>query len=149
MTIRSALPSEFETITNLWEDSVRATHDFLPEAELLALRPQLLNNWLPAVNLRVLTDPHNAIIAFSGVVDGKLEMLFVAPHAFGQGAGKALLQYAIEHTGVRLVDVNEANPKALGFYLHQGFEVVGRSALDGQGKPYPLLHLRLSQTHLA
>lgn len=149
MTIRTAHPSEFEAITNLWEDSVRATHDFLPQAEVLALRPQLLHDWLPAVDLRVLTDPHDTIIAFSGVVNDKLEMLFVAPQAFGQGAGKALLQYAIEHTGVRLVDVNEANPKALDFYLHQGFEVVGRSALDAQGKPYPLLHLRLSQTHLA
>ncbi|MGY0625916.1 MAG: GNAT family N-acetyltransferase, partial [Paraglaciecola chathamensis] len=41
------------------------------------------------------------------------------------------------------VDVNEQNPKALGFYQRIGFKVVGRSELDGQGKPYPLLHLAL------
>jgi putative acetyltransferase len=42
------------------------------------------------------------------------------------------------------VDVNEQNEQALGFYRHLGFEVVGRSPLDGQGKPYPLLHMTLA-----
>ncbi len=40
------------------------------------------------------------------------------------------------------VDVNEQNTQALDFYLRRGFHVVGRSPLDGQGRPYPLLHLR-------
>lgn len=31
--------------------------------------------------------------------------------------------------------------QALAFYKQQGFRVVGRSALDGQGNPYPLLHM--------
>ncbi len=31
-----------------------------------------------------------------------------------------------------------------GFYLHTGFEIVGRSERDGLGKPYPLLHLHLA-----
>ncbi|GEM_PF-4175267 len=33
------------------------------------------------------------------------------------------------------IDVNEQNEVALGFYLHCGFEVTGRSAVDGLGKP--------------
>jgi len=40
------------------------------------------------------------------------------------------------------LDVNEQNTQALGFYLHQGFEIVGRSPKDGLGQPYPLLHMR-------
>jgi putative acetyltransferase len=32
----------------------------------------------------------------------------------------------------------------VGFYQRMGFEVVGRSAVDGLGQPFPLLHLRLS-----
>lgn len=43
---------------------------------------------------------------------------------------------------MRCLDVNEQNEQAVGFYLHMGFEVAGRSELDGTGKPYPLLHLR-------
>lgn len=43
------------------------------------------------------------------------------------------------------VDVNEQNNHALGFYEHIGFKVVGRSPLDGQGEPYPILHMALEQ----
>ncbi len=46
-------------------------------------------------------------------------------------------------TGPSRVDVNEQNEQALGFYQHLGFSVIGRSPLDGQGKPYPLLHMEL------
>jgi len=40
------------------------------------------------------------------------------------------------------VDVSEQNPEALAFHLANGFIIVGRSALDGGGRPFPLLHLR-------
>jgi putative acetyltransferase len=54
-----------------------------------------------------------------------------------------LLNYAIEHQAAYKVDVNEQNPDAVGFYQHLGFNVIGRSPLDGQGNPFPLLHLEL------
>lgn len=62
----------------------------------------------------------------------------------GRGIGKALLTHAIEELGVRAVDVNEDNTQAVGFYERLGFVQVGRSELDGQGKPYPTLHMKLS-----
>ncbi len=70
-------------------------------------------------------------------------MLFIDPDARGQGVGRLLVQRATTTQGATKVDVNEQNPQALGFYEHLGFEVVGRSPLDGQGKPYPLLHMVL------
>ena len=45
--------------------------------------------------------------------------------------------------GVRTLDVNEQNPLAAGFYERAGFVVVGRSPVDGAGRPFPLLHMRL------
>ncbi|MGG2473877.1 acetyltransferase, partial [Rhizobium sp. BR5] len=33
-----------------------------------------------------------------------------------------------------------------GFYRRLGFEPTGRSDLDGQGRPYPLVHLRFRAT---
>ena len=58
--------------------------------------------------------------------------------------GARLTAYAIEHQGATKVDVNEQNVQALGFYEHVGFAVVSRSPVDGQGKPYPLLHMELA-----
>ena len=73
-----------------------------------------------------------------------LEDLYVSPEVRGLGAGKALLRHAVEHDGVRLVDVNEQNPQAVGFYQHLGFVVTDRSRLDGGGRPFPILHMQLA-----
>lgn len=84
-----------------------------------------------------------SIIGFVGSHESKIEMLFILDDARGQGVGKALLQYAIEHLGATQVDVNEQNPQAVGFYQHMGFKVVSRSPLDDMGKPFPILHMTL------
>lgn len=144
MSIRVAEPADFEEITRVWEASVRATHDFLPEAAITELRPLVLKNYLPAVDLRVHVDAQGQIRGFVGVADGRIEMLFLAPDARGQGIGRQLLQFAITRMSASFVDVNEQNPQALGFYRHMGFEVYDRSPLDGQGNRYPLLHMRLA-----
>lgn len=41
--------------------------------------------------------------------------------------------------------MNEQNPQASGFYRHYGFVITGRSPLDGQGNPFPLLHMKLDK----
>jgi putative acetyltransferase len=143
LNIRSAHRSEFIAIADVWEDSVRATHDFLSGDYINELRPRIINDWLPAVNVMVFTNNDNQILGFSGIVDEKLEMLFVASSARGTGVGRALLNHAITEMAVRLVDVNEQNSQAVGFYQHAGFKVIGRSPLDGQGKPFPILHMAL------
>ena len=73
-------------------------------------------------------------------------MLFIAPDSRGRGIGKALVSYAVAIMGAQELDVNEQNPQALGFYQRMGFQVVGRSALDGQGNPFPLLHMKITAT---
>ena len=72
-------------------------------------------------------------------------MLFLSPALHRQGLGRQLLQYGIDHWGVRSLDVNEQNPQARGFYEHMGFRVTGRSETDGQGQPYPLLSMVLDR----
>lgn len=128
---------------------MRATHDFLGESDLAALVPQvreafLAEGFLEAVRLACVRSAGGAeVVGFSGVVDGKLEMLFVDPAWRGRGVGSRLLRHALESQAVDRVDVNEQNGQAVGFYLRMGFEIAGRSELDGQGNPFPLLHLRL------
>ncbi len=70
-----------------------------------------------------------------------IEMLFVHADARGKDIGKTLLNYAVDNLGAKFVDVNEQNGQGVGFYMHMGFRVIGQSDFDGQGGPFPLLHL--------
>ncbi len=73
------MPVDFPEVVDVWESSVRATHDFLCETDIHDLRPLIVNEYLPAV----------------------------------------------------------------GFYEHLGFETVGRSPFDPQGKPFPIRSMEL------
>ena len=128
----------------VWEASVRATHHFVTEADIDLFRP-LVRDALASGSLSVacIRDETGAVVGFIGVADGKVEMLFVHPDWRGYRLGRSLLTYAISHWDARTLDVNEQNPQAIGFYEHIGFIAVGRSELDGMGKPYPLVHMRL------
>lgn len=136
--------NDYPKLIRIWEDSVRATHSFLKEKDIDFLRPLILEQYFDAVELRCARDNGDRILGFCGVAGSKLEMLFVSPESRGQGVGSALCRYAIETMHVTTVDVNEQNPQAVGFYEHVGFLITGRSPLDGQGKPFPLLHMKLA-----
>ncbi|MDF0730590.1 GNAT family N-acetyltransferase [Pseudomonas entomophila] len=144
LTLQTPHLSDYPALVQIWEDAVRATHDFLPDAYIVLLREHVLRRYLDAVMLVCCRDPARRILGFAGVANGRVDMLFVDPRHHGQGVGKRLLRYAIDELNAERLDVNEQNPKALGFYLHEGFEVAGRSETDGLGQPYPLLHLRLA-----
>ncbi|MBL0615225.1 acetyltransferase [Aeromonas veronii] len=144
MKIDTATRADYPALIELWEASVRATHHFLQEAEILALKPLILEHYFDAVTLHCARTEEGHIAGFSGVLEDKLEMLFVAPETRGYGVGRQLVEHAIGQCGATLVDVNEQNEQAVGFYLKMGFTVTGRSPLDGQGKPYPLLHMVLA-----
>lgn len=139
--IRERTPELLERLLAVWESSVRATHLFLTEDEILRIRdyvPQALNG---AAHL-VIAEETGCPVAFMGVADGCLEMLFVEAGYRGSGCGKALLQYGMERYGVDSLTVNEQNPQAVGFYSHMGFQMVRRSETDEQGGPYPILYMK-------
>ncbi|MBC9249294.1 GCN5 family acetyltransferase [Pseudomonas alcaligenes] len=146
--IETPSSSDLPRLLEVWEAAVRASHDFLEEHDIQVLKPLLVEQYFPQLQLscvraadgRVAGTP---VAGFLGYAEGKVEMLFVEPQAHGSGIGSALLGDAIERLGATLVDVNEQNPKALGFYLSQGFRVLRRSAVDGGGRPFPILHLGL------
>jgi len=135
--------SEYPEVVDLWEDSVRATHNFLKEEDIQFFKPLILNEYLKMVDLRCIRDYNRKILGFLGVVEKNIEMLFIHPNSRGGGIGKQLLKFAIDELGTTKVDVNEDNDQALGFYKHHGFEVISRSELDPTGRPYPVLHMEL------
>ncbi|MBP6685369.1 MAG: GNAT family N-acetyltransferase [Leucobacter sp.] len=134
---------EYPALVEIWRSAVRATHDFLPASDFERIESNLAANYFPAVTL-VVAELDGLPVGFAGVADGGLEMLFVHDSARGRGVGSVLLAEAVARLGVTRVDVNEQNPAAHGFYLSRGFREVGRSELDGDGRPFPLLHLELA-----
>lgn len=137
--------SEYPEVVDVWEASVRATHHFLTEEDIMYFKPLILMVYLKAVNLRGVRNEQGKIIGFMGAAAGKLEMLFIHPDARGHGIGKILVDCAIEEFQVTQVDVNEDNHQALGFYEHLGFKTVSRSELDTMGRPYPILRMELDK----
>ena len=85
-------------------------------------------------------------LGFMFLHEGHMEALFIDPNHHGNGIGKALVQAAIAAHPELTTDVNEQSIEAMGFYRKLGFEPTGRSDLDGQGRPYPLVHLRFRAT---
>ena len=146
MKIETVEKADHLKLLEIWEASVRATHDFLAEEDLQELKPLILEQYFNAVDLRCAKNGHGEIQGFCGVHDGNIEMLFIAPDARGKGVGAMLAANAIDEQGASKVDVNEQNVQALGFYQYIGFKVTGRSPVDGQGKAYPLLHMALQSS---
>jgi putative acetyltransferase len=142
--IRAARRSDHDTLVALWERSVRATHDFLAETDIVALRPSVAEALGDgALELWVLADAVDAPIGFMGLAGDDISALFLDPASRGRGGGRRLVAHAQALRGGALtVDVNEQNVPARGFYEARGFVVVGRSPVDDAGRPFPLLHMR-------
>ena len=134
---------DFNELLLLWEASVRSTHHFLKEEDILFYR-ELVPGYFPLVELYIIRNERGKIAAFMGLSDELIEMLFVHPEEQGKGLGKRLIQFALQETPIRKVDVNEQNTTALHFYQHLGFQVIGRDETDSSHKPFPILHLQVT-----
>ena len=134
--------SLIDSLTTLWEESLRATHHFLTDEDIQNLIP-FVKMGVAQIKLLAVAYDGDKATAFMGVDENKIELLFVSPTYFGKGIGKELIKLALDKYAVKYVDVNEQNPQAAGFYLHVGFEVFERTELDEQGNPFPILKMRL------
>ncbi|WP_238578648.1 acetyltransferase [Inquilinus limosus] len=141
IAIRAGRPDDHPALLDIWLRAVRATHGFLTEDRIQALLPLLRDRYLAAVELWVAAGADGAPEGFMGLDGSKAEMLFVDPDRHGRGTGRALLAHAAALKGDLTLDVNEQNPGALAFYRRCGFRQTGRSPLDGQGQPFPLIHM--------
>ena len=144
MRIRLARAPDRDRLLELWERSVRATHDFLGDGDIEGLRPLVAAALASdALDWCVLVESSDAPIGFLGTADDRIEALFIDPAHHGRGGGRLLVAHAQRLVaGSLAVDVNEQNEGARAFYERLGFAVVGRSPLDAGGRPFPILHMR-------
>ena len=108
-TIQWFSESDIDELTDVWEASVRKTHDFLNEHEILLYRQAVHDRYLVTLSpfgIRI----GKTIAAFCAVQDETIEMLFVAP----------------EHQGLAQLNRN-FTPQA----MEQNLPIISRSWLIG------------------
>lgn len=130
-------------LVDVWERSVRATHDFLLPGEVGRMRP-VVPGAIEGVPRLLVARRSGDPIGFLGMGGGFVEMLFVDPEERGRGVGRLLMERATGLLGAREVSVNEQNRQAVGFYERMGFSAYRRTPADDDGRPYPLPYMRLA-----
>jgi putative acetyltransferase len=141
MLIRPSRPDDGVRILQIWRGAVDATHDFLLPDDRKAIEREVVD-FLPAAPLWLAVDPQDQAIGFMLLDGPHMEALFIDPVWRSRGVGRALVNHALSLHPILSTDVNEQNGQAVGFYDRLGFVRTGRSGQDGQGRPYPLIHLR-------
>lgn len=139
--LRPSRPKDGPRAVEIWAAAVDATHDFLTPEDRDAIGREV-EGFLPYAPLTLAVDDRDRALGFMLIEGGRMEALFIDPEHRGAGVGAIMIDYALAVHPTLTTDVNEQNTQAVGFYEHMGFERTGRSELDGQGRPYPLIHLR-------
>lgn len=140
--VRSARPSDRPRILEVWERSVRATHHFLSDADVVGLRP-LVAAELEGATQWFILEAAGTAVGFLGFMNDAVEALFLDPDYRRRGGGRLLVEHAQRLArGPLSVDVNEQNDEARTFYEALGFVVVARSPTDSGGRPFPILHMK-------
>ncbi len=143
--IKDRNSSLINQLLEVWEDSVKATHLFLSSEEIKNIKEYVTQAISGVSHLVIIKNESNQPIAFMGIEDRKLEMLFIKNSERGKGLEKQLLNYGIKNYNVNELAVNEQSPNAKGFYEYMGFKTYKRTELDEQGNPYPILYMRLEK----
>jgi len=140
--VHTVRAEEHDRLLEVWEASVRATHQFLSESDIQFFKPLVLPELIGLDRLSCVRDEQGSLVGFVGIAGNRMEALFVHPDWHRAGIGRRLARYAAVEAGADLVDVNEQNHAAVAFYQHLGFQVEARSETDSTGKRFPLLHMR-------
>ena len=142
--IASCTPNLSDELLDIWERSVRATHHFLAESDIVRIRAYIPKAIQTVEHLAAAEDSDGKTLALIGAREGRLEMLFVGSSCRGRGIGSTLLDYALSHWDGSELTMNEQNPQAIAFCEHKGFAAYMRTDTDEEGKPFPLIYIRLA-----
>lgn len=140
--LRASTPEDVDSLYGIWQRSVGATHDFVSAADIAAIAVVVREQYLPSAAFTLACNVDDRILAFMGMSGSEIDSLFVDADMRGQRVGRALIEKARGLSPFGLtVEVNEQNLQAVGFYERMDFRVIGRTPLDHQGRPYPLLQM--------
>jgi putative acetyltransferase len=142
LALRAATASDWPDLVGIWRRAVEATHGFLTPSDVDEIETQVRTAVLPSLTITVAQRAEGGSVGWIGVHGTRVEALFVDPAAHRRGVGSALLDAVTAAMPHVTLDVNAQNPSAVRFYERHGFVEVGRSERDGEGRPFPLVHMR-------
>lgn len=110
-----------DKLIDIWEDSVKHSHDFLSDFDREKIKNDLLNSQVFfSLNYLICYDK-DKMIGFLAFVDDKIEMLFLSSKYFNKGIDTTLISKDINDYHLKYVEVNKDNYKAYKFYQKNGF----------------------------
>lgn len=90
----------------------------------------------------VAIEKSNVLLAFIGIKDNMIQMLFVDDKYVRKGIGSKLVDYVIDNYDIKHVEVNEDNLIAHKFYLNKGFKDLKRKEYDDYNDPYSIIIMK-------
>lgn len=142
--IRRSRPADGDRAVTIWREAVDATHHFLTASDRRSI-DELVQQFLPNSELWLAVDGRDLAMGFMQLDGSHMAALFVAPAFHGIGVGRLLVEHALSLQPSITTEVNEQNAQAVAFYERVGFVRAGWSPTDGDGRPYPLVHLQLTK----
>ncbi|WP_286030672.1 GNAT family N-acetyltransferase [Helicobacter pullorum] len=144
-------PSMLPAMLEIWEDSVRASHFFLKDNDIVEIKEEAKGAFAFLQNILV-AKVGGEFAGFIGVSEKMIEMLFASPKFFNLGLGKRLILEACNAFFAKqdeiLVDCNEQNERGLKFYQKLGFKQLGRSEKDSSGRDFAIIHFSITKAEL-
>ncbi|TKX34003.1 GNAT family N-acetyltransferase [Campylobacter taeniopygiae] len=116
--------TQIEKLLGLWEESVKASHDFLDEKNFKIIKKYLMEFDFKGLEF-LFAYEKDELAGFLGFHQEEIQMLFIHPSFFNRGFGSQLLKKAMQDFKLNKVEVNFDNKKALKFYQKFGFQIVG------------------------
>ena len=128
MTLRRMSVLDLGALTDMWVASWEAVFtDIDFEGRRMWFQDRMSEHLLTGARC-IVAEHEGALLGFVTLDEksGFIDQLAVAPAALGRGVAQALLAETRRLSPEALVlDVNEANARALNFYKRQGFRVTG------------------------
>ena len=144
-------PSMLPAMLKIWEDSVRASHFFLTDSDIVEIKEEVKGAFEFLQNILVAKVGED-FAGFIGVSEKSIEMLFVASKFFNLGLGKRLIFEAVNAFFTEqdeiLLDCNEQNERGLTFYQKLGFKERSKSQKDSKGRDFAIIHFAISKAKL-
>ena len=138
--IRSAKPSDIESLLTVWLNASILAHNFMPASYWASKIADMRDVYLP-VSENCVYEKDGVVIGFASIYQSSLSALFVSPSQQGKGIGSKLINYIkSKHRSLDL-SVYKENKASIAFYQQHGFTCVGEQLDEHTGHPEVLMKL--------